>query len=114
METLDIGSVARKFGLTLRALRFYEQKRLIEPERRETHRLYSEREIVRLERIVAWRRAGLTVREIRQYLGAIERGEDVELRLSRRLAEIAAEARAQLAAVDAVRMTLPNMGAING
>ncbi|WP_066845843.1 MerR family transcriptional regulator [Croceicoccus marinus] len=42
---LGIQDVARKLGVTLRALRFYEKEGLIKPERVGTTRVYTRREI---------------------------------------------------------------------
>ena len=39
-----IGEMARKYGVTLRTLRFYEDKGLISPKREGSTRLYSRRE----------------------------------------------------------------------
>ena len=44
-----IGEIAREFGFTLRALRFYEEKGLISPRRNGNRRLYSMEDRKRLE-----------------------------------------------------------------
>ena len=46
-----IGELCEAFGVTPRALRFYEDERLIAPERRGTSRLYSDRDRARLHLI---------------------------------------------------------------
>ena len=43
-----IGELCDEFEVTGRALRFYEDERLLSPERRGTQRLYSERDRARL------------------------------------------------------------------
>ena len=67
-EFARIGEVAREFGLTLRALRFYEDKGLIAPRREGSTRLYSRGDIARLKLIVLGRKAGFSLREIKQIL----------------------------------------------
>jgi DNA-binding transcriptional MerR regulator len=76
-----IGKVVRQFGLTHRALRFYESRGLIKPARRGSTRLYGPKHLERLAVIVKAKRLGLTLTAIGQLLGD-ERSEQT-LRLSR-------------------------------
>jgi DNA-binding transcriptional MerR regulator len=62
---MTIGEVAREFGMTLRALRFYEAKRLIAPQRHRATRLYCRRDRERIALILTGRRLGFTLAEIR-------------------------------------------------
>lgn len=72
-ETLmTIGEVAREFGMTLRALRFYEAKRLIKPERHGAVRLYGRHDRERIALILTGRRLGFTLAEIRDLVGKPE------------------------------------------
>jgi DNA-binding transcriptional MerR regulator len=66
---LTIAEVAREFGLTRRALRFYENKRLLAPQRDGAVRLYGRRDYDRLVLIVRGRRLGFTLAEIAELLG---------------------------------------------
>lgn len=68
-----IGEVAREFGFTLRALRFYEEKGLISPMRMGNRRFYSPRDRQRLEIIAQCKRIGLALDEIRLILRSGER-----------------------------------------
>jgi DNA-binding transcriptional MerR regulator len=61
---MTIGEVARQFGMTLRALRFYEARRLITPQRHGAMRLYHRRDRERLTLILTGRRLGFTLTEI--------------------------------------------------
>ncbi len=67
---MTIGEVAREFGLTLRALRFYEAKRLIVPERSGASRLYRRCDRDRIALILTGRRLGFTLAEIKYLLDA--------------------------------------------
>lgn len=69
-EFFTIGELAREYGFTLRALRFYEEKGLIAPRRVGNRRLYSQRDLRRLEIIAQAKRIGLSLDEIRQILKA--------------------------------------------
>lgn len=66
---MTIGEVAREFGMTPRALRFYEAKRLISPERHGTARFYRRNDRERLILIITGRRLGFTLAEIRDFVG---------------------------------------------
>jgi DNA-binding transcriptional MerR regulator len=63
-----IGDLAGQFGITLRALRFYEDKGLINPQRNGTTRLYSHRDRARLKLILLGRKVGFSLREVKQLL----------------------------------------------
>lgn len=63
-----IGELAKKYGVTLRTLRFYEDKGLLSPERDGTTRLYTRRDIARLKLILLGRKVGFSLREVKQML----------------------------------------------
>jgi len=67
-EYLTIGEMQHEFGLTQRALRFYEAKGLLSPQRAGSARLYGRRERERVARILRAKRLGFTLYEIRQML----------------------------------------------
>ena len=64
----SIGAMAREFGLTLRALRFYEDKGLISPRRRGLERIYGRRDRARLKLILMGKKIGFSLTEIREML----------------------------------------------
>jgi MerR family transcriptional regulator, thiopeptide resistance regulator len=64
-DALDIREVARRTGLTSRALRFYEARGLVTPLRTYSgRRLYGRGELQRIQQILALKRAGLTLSQI--------------------------------------------------
>jgi DNA-binding transcriptional MerR regulator len=67
-DYVRIGDVARQFGVTLRALRFYEDKGLIAPLRDGNARLYSRRDLTRLRLVLLGRQVGFTLREVKQIM----------------------------------------------
>jgi DNA-binding transcriptional MerR regulator len=67
-EHLTIGEMQREFGVTQRALRFYEAKGLLSPQRAGAARLYGRREREQLAQILRAKRLGFTLGEIRQML----------------------------------------------
>jgi DNA-binding transcriptional MerR regulator len=67
-EFTRIGEMAKSFDVTLRALRFYEDRGLIHPRREGTTRLYSRRDRARLKLILLGRRVGFSLREVKQMM----------------------------------------------
>jgi len=63
-----IGELARQYGVTLRTLRFYEDKGLLTPHREGTTRLYNRRDVARLKLILLGRKVGFSLREVKQIL----------------------------------------------
>ena len=71
----SIGEMCDAFGVTARALRFYEDEGLIAPERRGTQRLYSERDRARVGWILRGKRTGFSLAEIRELLDLYDLGD---------------------------------------
>jgi DNA-binding transcriptional MerR regulator len=86
-EIVDIKEVARRTGLSARALRFYEARGLVEPVRTDSgRRAYGASELERIVRIVALKRAGLTLAQIGQALAS--RPPDLAKLVDARMAEL--------------------------
>lgn len=64
----SIQDVANELGVTTRTIRFYEDKGLLEPQRVGTMRVYSKREVGRLQLILRGKRLGFSLREIKEFL----------------------------------------------
>lgn len=64
----SIQDVARELSVTPRALRFYEDKGLVEPLRVGTTRVYTRRAFGRLQLILRGKRLGFSLREIAEFL----------------------------------------------
>lgn len=71
----SIGEMCDAFGVTARALRFYEDERLIAPERRGTARLYTDRDRARLTWILRGKRVGFSLSDIRELLDLYDIGD---------------------------------------
>ena len=115
-NSYTIGDLAREFGVTLRALRFYEDRGLLSPRRDGTTRIYDARDRDRLSVILKGKQLGFTLTEIRAML-AEERASDgpsPNLRLSldqiedqiRHLKQQKAEIEEALAELNARRSSL--------
>ena len=71
----SIGEMGDEFGVTARALRFYEDEELIAPERRGTTRLYTDRDRARLAWILRGKRVGLSLSDIKELLDLYDIGD---------------------------------------
>ncbi len=80
--TYTIGELARDYGVTLRTLRFYEDRRLLNPRRNGSARIYSARDRARLETILRGKHLGFTLTEIQSMIAAEEHAGAPVLRLS--------------------------------
>src|SRR3954451_22676183 len=67
-KTFTIGDLAREFSVTLRTLRFYEDRGLLSPSREGTTRIYDLRDRDRLSVILKGKQLGFTLTEIRAML----------------------------------------------
>jgi DNA-binding transcriptional MerR regulator len=63
-----ITDLVHEFGVTARAIRLYEEKGLLAPQRVGTARIYSRRERARLALILRAKALGSSLEEIREYL----------------------------------------------
>ena len=94
-RTYSISDLAQEFALTTRAIRFYEDQRMIAPERRGTARVYRERERVRLKLILRGKRLGFSLTEIRELLDLYEVARNERAQLSKFI-DMLGERRARL------------------
>jgi DNA-binding transcriptional MerR regulator len=67
-RTYTITELTQMFDITPRTLRYYEEVGLIHPERRGVHRIYNDRDRVRLQLILRGKRLGFSVPEIADML----------------------------------------------
>lgn len=67
-ELVRIGEMARLFGVTMRTLRFYEDKELISPLRVGNTRLYRKSDISRLKLVLLGRKVGFSLRDVKQMM----------------------------------------------
>lgn len=70
-----ISDLCAEFGVTARALRFYEDEGLIAPARRGTTRIYSKRDRARLAWILRAKRVGFSLSDIREMIDLYDLGD---------------------------------------
>ena len=67
-ERFSISQMTREFSVTARALRFYEDEGLVQPEREGLQRIYSQRDRARLAWILRAKNVGFSLSEIREMI----------------------------------------------
>ena len=77
-----IGDVAREFAVSLRTLRFYEDRGLLHPRREGSSRIYSPRDKVRLQMILKGKQLGFTLTEVLEMIGKDGPGAALSLELA--------------------------------
>jgi len=83
-QTYSIAELSDEFGVTHRAIRFYEDKGLLQPGRHGRNRVYSEQDRVRLSLILRGKRVGFSLDEIGELLDLQKiEDRDEQLRLSK-------------------------------
>lgn len=67
-DLFAIADLAKEFGISTRAIRFYESKGLLKPDRLGSTRVFRRRDRARLILILRGKRLGFTLRDISEYL----------------------------------------------
>jgi DNA-binding transcriptional MerR regulator len=93
--TFTIGELAREFDLTTRAIRFYEDCGLLQPQRKGRNRIYTPRDRTRLKLTLRGKRLGLTLSEVKELVDMYESPRDTQPQLKKFLTVLAVH-RAQL------------------
>jgi DNA-binding transcriptional MerR regulator len=71
-DLFAIADLAREFGISTRAIRFYEAKGLLNPDRVGSTRVFRRRDRARLILILRGKRLGFSLRDISDYLSLYE------------------------------------------
>ena len=77
-KTYTITDLCDEFGVTARALRFYEDEGLIAPRRQGLARVYSWRDRARLAWILRGKRVGFSLADIREMIDLYDLGDNRE------------------------------------
>src|SRR5271163_4189000 len=78
---MTIGEMASEFNVSLRTLRFYEDRKLLRPRREGNTRLYSSVDRLRMQMIMRGKQLGFTLTEIHELLGRQDATHDFEGKL---------------------------------
>jgi DNA-binding transcriptional MerR regulator len=82
-QNYTITELAREFGLTTRAIRFYEDQGLLAPLRAGRNRVYGSRDKVRLKLTLRGKRLGLSLSEIRELIDMYDSAKDEKAQVER-------------------------------
>ena len=107
--TYTISDLAKEFDLTTRAMRFYEDMGLLQPERTGPggrNRTYSARDRTRLKLTLRGKRLGLSLQEIRSLVDMYESPSDTVAQLTRFLDVLADHRRMLEGQLEDIRETL--------
>ena len=74
-ERFTISQMTREFDVTARALRFYEDEGLVQPQRDGLQRVYSQRDRARLAWIIRAKNVGFSLAEIREMIDLYDLGD---------------------------------------
>lgn len=80
-ETYTITELAREFGVTTRAIRFWETHGLVAPSREGGARCYGKRDRTRLKLALRGKRLGLSLAEIKELIDMYDTVEDESTQL---------------------------------
>lgn len=81
----SISDLAGEFGITTRAIRFYENRGLLTPRRERQRRIYSRRDRTRLKLILRGKRLGMTLAEMKEVFDLYDMAHGEERQLERYL-----------------------------
>jgi DNA-binding transcriptional MerR regulator len=111
-ELLGIQQAAQQLGVTMRTLRFYEDKNLIAPQRVGTTRIYSRREIGRMQLILRGKRLGFSIREIQEFLDLYDADPEHYVQISQLIVKVSARIKDLRRQREAIEQTLEELCSI--
>ena len=82
-QTFTISELAKEFDLTTRAIRFYEDCGLLDPQRHGRNRVYTARDRTRLKLTLRGKRLGLTLAEVKELVDMYESPRDTQPQLKK-------------------------------
>src|SRR5712692_8672837 len=86
-DVFTIRDLTKEFGVSARTLRFYEEKRLLDPRRNGEQRLYSRRDRARLRYVLLGKSVGFSLEEVREMLDLYDLGDGQRTQLQVTLAK---------------------------
>ena len=105
-KSFTITELAAEFDVTPRAIRFYEDVGLLEPQRAGRNRVYSQRERTRLKLTLRGKRLGLSLQEIKQLVDMYDSPSDTAPQLEAFLAVLRTHRKQIELQLEDIRVTL--------
>ena len=105
-KSFTITELAAEFDITPRAIRFYEDVGLLQPDRAGRNRVYSQRERTRLKLTLRGKRLGLSLQEIKQLVHMYDSPSDTTPQLQAFLDVLGAHRKQLEIQLEDIRVTL--------
>jgi DNA-binding transcriptional MerR regulator len=109
-RTFSIAELAEEFDVTPRAIRFYEDMGLLQPERAGARRVYAQRDRTRLKLTLRGKRLGLSLSEIKQLVDMYDSPADNAAQLNAFLRVLGEHRRQLEQQLEDIRITLDEIG----
>lgn len=115
---MTIGEVAKKMGVTVRTLQYYDKEKLLSPsaESEGGRRLYTDKDLITLHQIASWKSLGFSLNDIKQRLISLETPADVADALAKQADNIRRKIEqltASLTAVERLKAEVLQMQTVN-
>ena len=87
---MTVGEVAKKMGVTVRALQYYDRQGLLSPSAESAggRRLYADKDLIRLHQILSLKHLGFSLDDIKNRLSSLNTPADVAQALSEQAAAV--------------------------
>ena len=115
---MTVGEVAKKMGITVRTLQYYDKVGLLSPsaESEGGRRLYTDKDLVTLHQIISLKSLGFSLENIKQQLNSLETPIDVANALTEQAEDIRKkieQLQASLAAIERLKAEVLQMQTVN-
>ncbi len=115
---MTVGEAAKKMGVTVRTLQYYDKKGLLSPsaESEGGRRLYTDKDLITLHQILSLKSLGFSLENIKKQLTTLDTPDDVSRILSKQADDIRKQIKqlsASLAAIEQLRTEVLQMQAVN-
>ena len=105
---MTVGEVAKKMGVTVRTLQYYDKKGLLSPsaESEGGRRLYTDKDLIRLHQIISLKSLGFSLDDIKERLISLETPADVANALTEQADDIRQKIEQLQASLSAIEQTV--------
>ena len=115
---MTVGEVAKKMGVTVRTLQYYDKKGLLSPsaESEGGRRLYTDKDLIRLHQIISLKSLGFSLDDIKERLISLETPADVANALTEQADDIRQkieQLQASLSAIEQLKAEVLQMQTVN-
>ena len=115
---MTVGEVAKKMGVTVRTLQYYDKKGLLSPsaESEGGRRLYTHKDLIRLHQIISLKSLGFSLDDIKERLISLETPADVANALTEQADDIRQkieQLQASLSAIEQLKAEVLQMQTVN-